>query len=398
MLLILLIPIIAACGNTQPAESPTTEATTKASPTADETPTDAPTDVATDTATETPADAATATDTPTDGAVTDEGIMLPDIDPADVTGDIIAAGSSTVFPLAERMAVVFREDGYTGNLTIASVGSGAGFERFCVAGETDVANASRAIRDSEIASCQDIGREPIEFRIGTDALAVTVSTANDFLDDVTQEELAAIFATAETWADVRPEWDAEPIQRFIPGTDSGTFDYFVEAIYQPLYEAAVESGQPTDIYTAEDIAVNQDDDEAVEAAINRPILGAANLQQSEDDNILVQGIEGSPYAIGFFGFAYYQENQDQLKILSVDGVEPNEETAESNEYPLSRPLFMYSDATIMQEKPQVAAFLNYVLSFVNDEIIEVGYFPASVDAINDAKQKWLDATGETAVQ
>ncbi|MCG8346980.1 MAG: PstS family phosphate ABC transporter substrate-binding protein [Chloroflexales bacterium] len=397
MLLALLIPIIAACGNTQPAaETPTTEPTTETSPT--DAPTDAPTDVATETATETPADAATATDTPTNGAATDEVIMLPDINPADVTGDIIAAGSSTVFPLAERMADVFGEDGYSGQITIDRIGSGAGFERFCVAGETDIANASRPIRDSEIASCQEIDREPIEFRIGTDALAVTVSIANDFLDDVTQEELAAIFATAETWADVRADWPAEPIQRFIPGTDSGTFDYFVEAIYEPLYEEAVESGQPTDIYTAEDIAVNQDDDDAVEAAITRPILEEGNPQQSEDDNVLVQGIEGSPYAIGFFGFAYYQENRDQLNILSIDGVEPNEETAESNEYPLSRPLFMYSDAAIMQEKPQIAAFLNYVLTFVNDEIIEVGYFPASVSAINDAKQKWLDATGETAVQ
>ena len=115
------------------------------------------------------------------------------MDPLDVTGDIITAGSSTVFPLSERMAERFQDEGYADNITIDSIGSGAGFERFCVAGETDISNASRAIKDSEVESCQAIGREPIEFRVGTDALAVVVSQDNDFIDDVTMEELAAIF-------------------------------------------------------------------------------------------------------------------------------------------------------------------------------------------------------------
>jgi phosphate transport system substrate-binding protein len=189
------------------------------------------------------------------------GIILPMVDPLAASGDIASAGSSTVFPLAERMAERFQSEGYSGNITIDSIGSGAGFERFCVAGESDIANASRPIKDSEIESCQAIGREPIEFRVGTDALAETVSAENDFLTDVTLEQLALIFSTAETWADVDPSWPAEPIQRFIPGTDSGTFDYFVEEIF--------------------------DEDEA-------PILAAGNLQLSEDDNVLVQGIEGSP--------------------------------------------------------------------------------------------------------
>jgi phosphate transport system substrate-binding protein len=149
---------------------------------------------------------------------------LPAVDPLDVTGDIVTAGSSTVFPLSEKMVEVFVEAGYSGEITVDSIGSGAGFERFCVAGETDISNASRAIRDSEIESCAAIGRTPIEFRVGTDALTVAVSTENDFVTDVTLEELAMIFGSAETWADVRAEWPAEPIQRFIPGTDSGTFD------------------------------------------------------------------------------------------------------------------------------------------------------------------------------
>ncbi|MAU12458.1 MAG: phosphate-binding protein, partial [Anaerolineaceae bacterium] len=239
---------------------------------------------------------------------------LPEVDPLDVTGDIVSAGSSTVFPLAERMAEVFRDGGYSGEIAIDEIGSGAGFERFCVAGETDISNASRAIKDSEIESCESIGRTPIEFRVGTDALTVAVSQENDFVEDVTAEELALIFSTAETWADVRAEWPAEPIQRFIPGTDSGTFDFFVEEIF--------------------------DEDEG-------PILAASNTQLSENDNVLVQGIQGSPYAVGFFGFAYYIENEDTLTAVSIGGVAPTAETAEDGSYPLARPLFIYSDASIM---------------------------------------------------
>jgi phosphate transport system substrate-binding protein len=327
-LLVLTVMILAACGG---AVAPTTE----------------------------PADVAP---TQTEGDVQEdmpvgEG-MLPEVNPLEVTGDIVSAGSSTVFPLAERMAERFEDEGYSGLITIDSIGSGAGFERFCVAGETDISNASRPIKEGEVESCAAIGRTPIEFRVGTDALAVTVSQENNFLTDVTFGQLALIFSTAETWADVDPSWPDEPIQRFIPGTDSGTFDYFVEEIF--------------------------DEDEA-------PILGASNLQLSEDDNVLVQGVIGSPYAIGFFGYAYYAENTDVLKVLSIEGVEPVKANVDNNSYPLARPLFMYLDATIMSEKPQVAAFLNFVLTYVNEEIIDVGYFPAAEADLDAAMQAWLEA-------
>ncbi len=283
--------------------------------------------------------------------------QLPEVDPLDYTeGEIITAGSSTVFPLSERMAELWTDAGGLAP-SIASIGSGAGFERFCVEGETDISNASRAIRDSEVESCAAIGRTPIEFRVGTDALAVTVSAENDFVTDVTLEELAAIFSTAETWADVRAEWPAEEIQRFIPGTDSGTFDYFVEEVF--------------------------DEDK-------EPIL-SANPQLSEDDNVLVQGITGSPYAVGFFGYAYYVENQEMLHILKIESIEANAATTDDGSYPLARPLFIYSDAGIMAEKPQVAAFIGFYLNHVNDEVIDVGYFPASEVALNAAKQAYLDA-------
>ncbi|MEA3351816.1 MAG: PstS family phosphate ABC transporter substrate-binding protein [Chloroflexota bacterium] len=286
--------------------------------------------------------------------------MLPAVDPLAVSGDVISAGSSTVFPLAEVMAARFQDEGFAGQITIDSIGSGGGFERFCETGETDVSNASRPIKDGEAESCAAIGRTPIEFRIGTDALTVTLSQDNDFVENASLEELAVIFSTAETWADVNPEWPAEPIVRYIPGTDSGTFDYFVEEVF--------------------------DKDE-------EPILNAANLNLSEDDNVLVQGIIGSPYAVGFFGYAYYAENADTLKVLSIEDVEPSAENVDNNSYPLARSLFIYSDAAIMQEKPQVAAYINFFLTFVNEEIVEVGYFPASDETLEASMQNWLDAMG-----
>ena len=282
----------------------------------------------------------------------------PSVDPIDLDGAIAMAGSSTVFPLAERMAERFETDGFGGTIGLDSIGSGGGFERFCVEGASDISNASRPIKDAEVESCQAIGREPIEFRIGTDALAVVVSNENDFLNNVSMEELAAIFSTAETWADVNPEWPAEEILRYVPGTDSGTFDYFVEEVF--------------------------DED-------NEPILAASNIELSEDDNVLVEGILGSPNAIAFFGYAYYQENADVIKILSIDGVEANQANVDNDSYPLGRPLYMYTTADIMKEKPQVAGFMHYILNTVNEDVIDVGYFPANPEVLSAAKDAWLDA-------
>lgn len=294
-------------------------------------------------------------------------VELPAVDPLNVSGDIIIAGSSTVYPLTERMAELFRRDGYIDEITVDSIGSGAGFERFCEAGETDIANASRPIEQEEIELCAAIGRTPIEFRVGTDALAVVVSEANDFVTDLTLKQLSDIFTGAvTTWDQVDPSFPAEAIQLFSPGTDSGTFDYFVEAVVES--EAGGNLG-----------------DDAAAAIVNAP-----GIQFSEDDNVLVQGVEGSPYAIGYFGYAYYVDEQDRLNAVTIEGVEPNAETAESGEYPLARPLYIYSDVGIIAEKPQVGAFISFYLSRVNDEIIDVGYFPASAEALNAAKQVLLD--------
>lgn len=333
--------VLSACGGATATQAPVVEPTTAAAE-----PTAAPAE-------------------PTTAPVEDPIAMYA---PDAVSGDIVSAGSSTVFPLSERMKQRFEEEGFAGNLTIDSIGSGAGLERFCVAGETDIANASRKIKDSEIESCAGIGRTVVEFQVGIDALTVAVSAENDFLTDVTLEELALIFSTATNWSDVRPEWPAEPIQRFSPGTDSGTFDFFVEAVMTPGFG---------------------DDADAGEAAI----LESSGTQFSEDDNVLVQGVQGSPYAIGYFGYAYYQENASTLKALSVNGITPTAETAESGEYPISRPLFIYSSTEIMQEKPQVSAFIYFYLTNVLDEILDVGYFPVSDGKAQENLDAWMSALG-----
>ncbi len=290
---------------------------------------------------------------------------LPEVNPLDVTGDIVTAGSSTVFPLSEAVAERFRDEGYGGNITIDSIGSGAGFERFCNTGETDIANASRAIKDSEVENCAKIERTPIEFRVATDALAIVVNPENDWLSEgVTLEELAKLFSQdATNWSDVNPAWPSEPIKRFSPGTDSGTFDYFVEAVMDEAFENGEEA-----------------------------LLAAGNLQLSEDDNVLVQGVEGDKYAIGYFGFAYFVENEGKLLDVKVESVEPTAATVDAGEYPLARPLFIYSDANIMAEKPQVAAFINFYLTNASELATEVGYFPAPADAMEASMQALLDAT------
>jgi len=282
---------------------------------------------------------------------------LPMVNPIKVSGNIVSAGSSTVFPLSERMAERFTEEGYSGTITVDSIGSGAGFERFTVAGESDIANASRPIKQKEIDQGALIGRIPVEFKVGTDALAVTVSAKNTFIKDASIKELAQIFSSATYWSDVRPQWPNQQIQRFIPGTDSGTFDYFVEEVF------------------------NKD---------ATPMLSANNLQLSEDDNMLVRGIEASEYAIGFFGYAYYIENQDTLNILDIEGVQASADSVNAGVYPLARPLFLYSDATIMREKPQVAAFINFYLTYVNEEVTRVGYFPSSDEALEKGRKAWLE--------
>ncbi len=278
--------------------------------------------------------------------------------------DDIQAGDSIRIGQEVMEVVEFQHNLFT----VAVLGTGGGFERFCATDDALAAaeaprpliiKASRPIKPQEIDRCAEVGISPIPFRIGTDALAITVSADNDFLSEVSLAELRQIFGEAEKWSDVRAEWPHEPIQLVIPGEDSGTFDFFVEEVFD---------GNPAAMLAKDPIT-------------------------SENDNKLVGSISRDPFSIGFFGYAYYLANTDQLNILALDEVTPAADSVEDGSYALARPLFIYSDADIMRDNPQAAAFISYYLRHVSDVIVDVGYFQASAAALDEARHNWRLAAG-----
>lgn len=251
---------------------------------------------------------------------------------AGLTGEVLVDGSSTVQPLTAAAGELFREVESGVNVSVGTSGTGGGFEVFCQ-GETDISNASRPIKDEEAQACADAGIEFTELRVATDALTVVVSAENDFIQCLTTEELATLWGPdAEgqitTWDQVNPEFPAETIELYGPGTDSGTFDYFTDEING-------EEGASRTDYNA-----------------------------SEDDNVLVQGVSGSANALGYFGFTYFEENAEALKAVEIDSgegcVAPSAETAGDGSYtPLARPLFIYVNNASFAEKPYVAEFVKF---------------------------------------
>lgn len=290
---------------------------------------------------------------------------LPPVTPADVKGNIVIAGSSTVYPVTQKMAETFKNDGYTGNITVDSIGSGAGITRFC-RGEIDIANSSRAMTPAEIETCKKNGRDPIQFQVGIDALTIAMSRQNKFVNSLNRKQIALIYSgKAKTWKDVNSKWPAEQIKLFSPGTDSGTYDYFTEEIFK----------------------------EETAAAKRRAIVSAVpGIQLSEDDNVLVQGVEGSNNAIGYFGYAYYLEEKAKLKAIGYEGVLPSDRTVANGSYKFARPLYVITTGKIMKDKPQVASFMNYYLTNTDKIIKAVGYFPAPAAKLTESVNAWLNAT------
>jgi phosphate transport system substrate-binding protein len=268
-------------------------------------------------------------------------------DAPQLSGAVAIDGSSTVAPLSEAAADIFKEEQSGVNVTVGTSGTGGGFEKFCK-GETDISDASRAIEDDEKAACQAAGITFTEFQVANDALTVVVNKDNTWVDCLTVDQLKMIWepnSKVASWKDVDPSFPAEPLgkdQLFGPGTDSGTFDYFTDAING-------EEGASRTAYTA-----------------------------SENDNVLVQGVGGTKSGMGYFGFSYYELNADKLKAVKVDGgsgcVEPSAATASDGSYkPLSRPLFIYVNNKSIAEKPQVAGFVEFYVSS-NDEIVKEAAF------------------------
>jgi phosphate transport system substrate-binding protein len=280
----------------------------------------------------------------------------------DLSGTIRIDGSSTVAPLSEAIAEEFEAANSGVKVTVGTSGTGGGFEKFC-AGETDISDASRAIEPDEVEACEKAGVVNEEVRVATDALTVVVNPENP-VNCLTVDQLGAVWGAdskLSNWSEIpglQEEFDEE-LQLFGPGTDSGTFDYFTEAI----------NGEE---------GVSRKDYNNV----------------GEDDNATVTGVKGAPGGMGYFGYSFYQENEGDLKALEVDNgkgcVAPSPETAQNDEYvPLSRPLFIYPSAEAL-EKEEVKAFVDFYLDNVNDIAELVGYIPLTEEQLQASK----DATAQ----
>ena len=277
------------------------------------------------------------------------------------SGSISIDGSSTVYPITEAIAEEYRAEDPDVDVTIGVSGTGGGFKKFG-RGETDISDASRPIKDEEKAAAEQNNIEYVQLEVAYDGLAVVVNPENDWVQCMTVEELKKIWAPEAQgnithWNQIRPEWPNEEIHLFGPGVASGTFDYFTEAIVG-------ESGSSRGDYTA-----------------------------SEDDNVLVQGVAGDKYGLGFFGLAYYEENQDKLRMIAVDGgegcVEPSIETVSSGKYaPLSRPLFIYVNSSSIQKNPKVADFVRFYLNEAPSLLKDVGYVPLTSEEYKEQTEKF----------
>ena len=297
-----------------------------------------------------------------------ESSLLSTSSPGDVTaksvgdleGTIEVDGSSTVYPISEAVAEEFNKLYPKVRVNVGVSGTGGGFKRFTT-GETDISNASRHLKipeETDIAKENEI--EYVELRLGTDGLSVMVSPSNDFVECLTMNELKMIWepgSEINNWNQVRSDFPDQKMRLYGPDTDSGTFDYFTEEVMG-------------------------------EAQLSR-----ADYTASADDNVLIQGIAGDKGSLGYFGYAYYQESKDKLKLVAVDSgtgcVLPGPETIKSGEYsPLSRPLFIYVNLNSM-ERLEVGAFVDFYMKHGPDLTNEVGYIASdeSVYADNKAKLK-----------
>ena len=274
---------------------------------------------------------------------------------SNLSGAIAIDGSSTVYPVTEAVAEEFQIANPDTRVTVGVSGTGGGFTKFCVS-DTDISGASRPIKDNERELCAENGVEFIELRVGLDGLAVVKNKDNNYLNDLSMDQLAKVWGPASEdsvmkWSQVDSSFPAEDIDLYGPGTDSGTFDFFTE-------EVNGEGGASRGDYTP-----------------------------SEDDNVLVTGIAGNEHSMGYFGYAYYAENMDVLGIVKVNGVTPSNETVSNGSYALSRPLYIYVSINSLQKKEQVLEFVRYYLS---DEgiamVIEVGYSNVPVDELEASRR------------
>ncbi len=279
-------------------------------------------------------------------------------------GTVRVDGSSTVFPITEAVAEEFQKANPGLRVVVGISGTGGGFKKFA-AGETDISNASRPIKPSEVEACAKAGIEYIELPVAYDGLAVMINPKNTWATDITVKELKKLWepdaqGKITRWNQIRPDWPDREIHLYGAGVDSGTYDYFTEAI------------------------------------VGKEHSSRGDFTSSEDDNVLVQGIAGDELALGFFGLAYYEENRDKLKLLPVDDekdengkgpVAPSLETVMDGTYqPLSRPIFIYVRKDSL-EQPEVESFVRFYLKHAPQLVKEVGYIPLSERAYKLAQER-----------
>ena len=284
-----------------------------------------------------------------------------------VSGSVIEIdGSSTVFPITQAVAEEFQKE-KGGRVTVGVSGTGGGFKKFC-RGEIAIAGASRPVKDEEASACKSGGLDFVELPVAYDGLAIVVHKENTWVDKITVDELKTIWAPEaqdkiKKWSQVRKGWPDKDLHLFGPGVDSGTYDYFTQAV------------------------------------VGKEHASRGDFTSSEDDNVLVQGVSSDTAALGFFGYAYYIENQDKLKLVPVDdGVDdngkgpiaPSPETVEKGTYqPLSRPVFIYVSTKAMG-RPEVKAFVDYYLTKGPELVKEVGYIALPAKAYELARKRFAD--------
>ncbi|RIJ37077.1 PstS family phosphate ABC transporter substrate-binding protein [Pontibacter oryzae] len=282
-----------------------------------------------------------------------------------LSGSIQIDGSSTVYPITEAVAEEFRAEAPDVKVTVGVSGTGGGMKKF-TRGDIDIVDASRQMKPSEDSLAQANGITYVELSVAYDGLTVVVHPENDWVKDITVAELKKIWepaaqGTIKKWNQIRPEWPDKELHLYGPGVESGTYDYFTEAVVG-------ESHSSRGDYTA-----------------------------SEDDNVLVQGVSTDPYALGFFGFAYFEENQSKLKAVPVDDMDdsngkgailPSLETVKDGSYaPLSRPLYIYVNSKATA-RPEVITFINFYLDNAGELSQEVGYIPLPDELYKEQKQKF----------
>jgi phosphate transport system substrate-binding protein len=283
------------------------------------------------------------------------------------SGEIAIEGSSTVQPITQAAAELFREENPDARISVGGAGTSDGFEAFCQ-GDTQISGASRPIDVAEeVPVCEENGVDFIEIPVAFDGISVVVNSENDFATDVTSEQLKTLWEPAAEgeitrWSQVNPDWPDEDINLYGPGTESGTYEFFNETIVQNEEEA------------------------------NR-----SDAEMSEDDNVLVQGVAGDQNALGYFGYSYYENNRDSLKALTLDGVEPSAETIRSGEYGLSRPIFIYVSTQALKNNDAVKPFVDFYVSEQNlDRLVEAAKYVTLPGSLADeSRAQYEDGTTGT---